>query len=278
MVEVNKQVNTKNVKPSRRWHLDVKKLVRDFDFDRDQTYRNHEGHQPGTVHGQKPAENCQFCGQPIMYVAVIAGRSKFAPETTKHPKYYQIGFDCLRIVLGENWKDYAWMHREYKAMVDEAAVESRKKRYAVDYAQYIAWIKTLPASLYENRAYNYQNWKIKRFLETLTTGCRNFTKQDEADLLRFMKDKRFDSTQMVETKKLQTVEIDKVKQLLVRIQEKDKFTSKTYEFVNSVLSYIIRWNGATQKQLEALNKIHKQYNTPAVATPTPVATTMDIPF
>lgn len=259
--EKNKHIVVNSVK----WDENAKNLVENFDFDLERSYRNHGNFTfaPKDIHGQPPVTHCQFCGQNIVYVAVIAGKSKFAPDTTAVPVYRQIGFDCLERVLGRYWKHYHTAMSQYKTLMQEAAQESRAKRYPVKYKEYIDWIQALPTFLTENRAYNYTNYFIKDMLKILTTGSKIFSPKMEEQLKRLMNDPRYDAKKAIETNQLQRVEQSQIEKLLNLIKEidGDKIHEKysSYGFVNSVLTYVVKNNGAKRAQLDALNNVYKRY-------------------
>jgi len=260
------QINDKNrhiVENSVKWDEDAIQMVENYDFDLDTSYRNHSGHTPSDIHGQKPVDHCMFCGQQIVYVAVIAGKSKFAPQTTVVPVYQQIGFDCLERVLGTTWKHYHNAMAQYKQMVKDAAQESRATRYPVKYKHYIDWITGLPAMLTENRSYNYTNYFIKDMLKILTKGTKVFSPKMEDYLKRLMTDPRYDAKKAIETNQLQRVEQSQIQKLLELIKEidGDKIHEQysSYGFVNSVLTYVVKNNGAKRAQLDALNNVYKRY-------------------
>jgi hypothetical protein len=245
---------------SRKWHAEAVKLVNEYDFSLEIVYDNAVGHLP--VHGQTVVQNCQFCGQSIRYVAIIAGISKFAGSTGVG-NYQQIGCDCLEHVLGKSWKHYGTMKSQLKTLVDAAKVVSRQKRYAEKHKDLIAWLESLPKSLLENPQYRYTNRFLTDMKRILTTGCKDFSKNMEAELRRKMADPRYDVAKAPETEKVVANEADKIRQLLKTIEEVDGTQIHErwsgYGFVNSVLTYTIQHNGATRAQLDALNKIWLRY-------------------
>ena len=251
---------------SRKWHAEAVRLVGEYDFSLEIVYDNGVSHLP--VHGQQVVQNCQFCGQSIRYVAVIAGTSKFAGSTSVS-NYQQIGCDCLEHVLGKSWKHYGTMKSQLKTLVDAAKVVSRQKRYAEKHKDLIAWLESLPQSLLENQQYRWTNRFLIDMKRILTTGCKDFTKNMEAELNRKMKDPRYDVTKAPETVKVVANEADKIRQLLKTIEEVDGASIHErwsgYSFVNSVLAYTIKNNGATRAQLDALNKVWVKYQTKKTA-------------
>lgn len=260
------EVNKREVVNSTRWNEMAVQLAADYDFDYVEGYRTHKGHRPVTVANQrlKSVDHCEFCGQLIVYVAVIGGKSKFAPETSKIPLLKQIGFDCLERILGVNLGYYHKAMQDYKEMKNDAAIESRQKRYAEKYKDYIDWLLNLSPMLIENKSYNYQNGFLRDMLHLLTTGQKQFTKDQEAYLQRVMKDPRFDTKNAVEITQIQRNELKKIKELLAFIAKVDgkKIVDSyrsSYSVVNNILAYVVRNNGATQAMLLKLNDINKTY-------------------
>ena len=255
-----KTMNKRLVENSKRWDDEAKKLVAEYDFDLDHVYS--VAHSPIDVHGAPPVKNCQFCGQKLWYVAIIIGKPKFADAKTGI--YRQIGCDCLERVLGENWHHYSTAMSQLKTLKEAAAKEARQKKYAEKYPDFIKWLAVIvTTSLIENKQYNWVNWFIKDMYLILTTGSKIFTPKMEDYLKSLMKDPRYQPAQSTQILKIVTVEVDKVRKLLDLIEQVDGThiyeSHSAFKFVNSVLNYVIKNNGATQAQLDALNKVYASY-------------------
>lgn len=253
-------MNNRQSHISRKWYKEAVVLVDEYDFDLSTVYDN--SFAPADVHGAPPVTNCQFCGQAIRYVAVIAGKPKFA-ESKNVANYKQIGCDCLEHVLGRNWKHFASAMRQLKVLVDAAKVESRKKRFAVKYKAYIDWIDSLPTWLIEKKEYNWSNRFILDMKRILTTGEKDFSKKMQMYMDNLMKDPRYDTSKVVETKSTVETEVRKMRELLAMIEKVDgnhiHDSYSAYGFVNSILNYAIKHNGASRSQLNALNKVWLRY-------------------
>lgn len=254
-----KNMNEKQVENSKRWHEDAKKLVAEYDFDLDHVYRVS---RPYDLHNQAPVDHCQFCGQMLWYVAIIKGKPKFADA--KENLYRQIGCDCLELVLGERWHDFQKAMGQLKSLKDEAAKEARQKKYNEIYANEIKWLDAVIHSpLIENRQYNYQNYFIKDVYTTLTTGSKILSKGAESYLHSIMRDPRYQVSEAANIMNIVRCEAEKVRKLMVLIEQVDtnKIHTKlsSFDYVNTLLTNVITKNGATQGELDSLNRIFIRY-------------------
>jgi len=231
---------------SRRWKLDVKGMVNEYNFK-----LNH-------VHGD--SGKCDFCGNPLVYVAVIDGDNL----KDKSTKTYSIGLDCLQLVLGTEWAYYSQVNREIKRLKKIAAAKSRAKKYAVQYKDLLDWFNSLHPEQLKSNPFYVVMYKI------LTTGERVFTD----NMYRAIRDKMSKVRMSVneydeKLKHHKDVVIPRIKTLRALVMEVDGITDamsiydtpkySAYGFVTDVLSFAIKANRITPGQIEGLNKVHVRY-------------------
>jgi hypothetical protein len=148
------------------------------------------------------------------------------------------------------------MQRNLKDLKALVTIEHRKAKYAEKYKEYIDFLNTLPDFLLS------QNYFLRNMKRLLTTGERVFTPSMEEWFKKSLVDPRLKLAlvQHIDVSK----QVKKMKELLIVIEELDGANihdekKSSYHFVNSVLNYTLRKNGATQKQLEALNNVFNRY-------------------
>jgi hypothetical protein len=235
---------------SRRWKVDVKETVNNYNF------KLHH------VHGE--SGKCDFCGNNLIYVAVIEGDSLIEANTMDKctKKVYNVGMDCLQLVLGEEWVYYRQAKREIAKLKKEAAAKRRAKKYAVKYKDMFDWFESLhPEQIKKNYFY-------RSMLHILKTGERVFTPNMEKAIRNKMDKTKISADEYEEKlKHHKEVVIPRIGKLLDLVKEVDNIDKNTYDipkwsafdFVYSVLSNAIERNRLTPGQKDALNKVHVRY-------------------
>jgi len=237
---------------SRRWKVDIKETVNNYNF------KLHH------VHGN--GGKCNFCGNKLVYVATITGDSLLEGNTAHKTtsKVYDVGLDCLQLVLGEEWVYFRQAKREIAKLKKEAAQKKRAEKYATQYKDMIAWFDGL------HPEYIKTNKFLSDMFSILTTGRRVFTPKMEKAIRSKMA--KIQITAKEYGDKLdhhRNVTIPKIKTLLNLVKEVDGITNDTayydipkwsaYDFVTDVLESATTRNFLSPKQREALNKVHVRY-------------------
>lgn len=229
---------------SRRWKLDVKGIVNDYNF------------KLSHVHGD--TGKCDFCGNPLVYVAVIDGENL----RDKSIKTYGIGLDCLQLVLGTEWAYYLQVDREIKRLKKIAAAKSRAKKYAVEYKDIIEWLTGF------HPEYVKKNLFYRDMIAILTEGKKVFSKNMEKVLRSRMGKIRMSVAEYDEKlKHHKEVVIPRIAKLLDLVKEVDNINENTFDipkysafnFVYSVMSSAIERNTLTPGQKDGLNKVYVRY-------------------
>jgi hypothetical protein len=210
---------------------------------------------PSFSHSFKKTEHCEFCGQSIMYVAIIIAIDKSDPEKID---FRQIGCDCLGKIFGTTWSGFRDADSIKKILVGQAKIRSRKEKYAVKYKHYIDWLNLLPSAILEHKQF------LRDMKTVLTTGSKVFSENMEQYLksLTTAKDYSQENLKTLGT----TVEsvIAKLEHLLKLVSDtdKDNITKpwSAYEFVNSVLTQTRNnYRVPTLKQMLSINKVYDRY-------------------
>ena len=235
---------------SRRWKLDIKETVNNYNF------KLHH------VHGD--SGKCDFCGNNLIYVAVIEGDSLVEANTMDKctKKVYNVGLDCLQLTLGTEWAYYTQVDREIKRLKKIAATKSRAKKYAVKYKDLIDWFNSLHPEQLKSNSFYVSMYRI------LTTGERVFTDNMEKAIRNKMGKVRMSVNEYDEKlKHHKDVVIPRIKTLRDLVMEVDGIELHTvdipkfsaFEFVNSVLAFATKVRKITPGQIEGLNKVHIRY-------------------
>lgn len=238
---------------SRRWKIDVKETVNEYNFHL-QNYHRQGG-------------KCDFCGSNLIYVAEIVGES-IVPTSDDSYKNYEVGFDCLNLVFGDEWEDHRKADRVLKQMRNEATQERRKEKYADEYADMIEWL---------NRKHYQEFINANRFLvnmrEILTTGSKVFTTLMQNGVRRFM-ERSYDAEEYArKLKRHKEVVLPKIKliyDMVVRMDSIDVIENgnqfrrvpkwSAYNFVSSVYFQARDNNRVSSAQLSALEKVYNRYH------------------
>jgi hypothetical protein len=232
---------------SRRWKVDIREMVNDYNFK-----LNH-------VHGNDG--KCDFCGNNLIYVAVIDGTLLSGGNSNKT---YNVGLDCLGLVLGKGWAYYNVAKREIAKLKKIAAAKKRAEKYAVKYKDMIDWFNSLhPEQLKKNYFY-LSMYRI------LTTGSRVFTENMESVIRSKMGKIKISKEEYDEKlKHHKEVVLPRLQTLLNLVKEVDGITDEmsiydlpkysAYSFVLDVFGDAKRKNRLTPGQIEALNRVHVRY-------------------
>lgn len=239
---------------SNKWSQQVVDEATQHDFTLETVYNNIHSNYNGLF-----TKHCKWCGQSIVYVAVVKGTH----TATKAIIERHIGCDCLGHLLGTGWRYYSTMTQQVKALKSVAAIAARQVKYSIDYATQIAWLQSLPSSMFNN---TYTGHFLSDMLVLLTTGKKVYSTKMHDYLMKLMKDQRFQPATMTKTVQVQSTELQKIETLLKLIAEVDGDSIQdvryrgSYNVVKSVFDYVKKMNGATRKQLDMLNSIFKRYN------------------
>ncbi len=244
---------------SRRWKIDVKETVNEYNFHLKNYHRQ----------GGK----CDFCGSNLIYVAEIYGESivptKYLvsdPHYTSEENYktYDVGFDCLNLVFGDEWEDHRKADRVLKQMKNEATQERRKEKYAVEYTDIIKWLNQEHYQDFINA-----NQFLVNMREILTTGSRVFTTLMQSGVRRFMERSYGVEEYARKLKNHKEVVLPKIKNIYDMVVRMDNIDPQShnipkwsaYKFVSSVYFQARDNNRISSAQLSALMKVNDRYLT-----------------
>lgn len=237
---------------SRRWKVDIKEMVNDYNFKLNHVHSN--------------SGKCDFCGNKLVYVAVIEGDSMVEANTADKctKKVYDVGLDCLKLVLGSEWAYFRQAKREIAKLKKIAAAKKRAEKYAVQYKDMIDWFNSLHPEKLKSNYFYLSMYRI------LTTGERVFTENMES-VIRNKMGKISMSVDEYEAKLKNHTEVvlPKIRRLVQTIKELDNITDdisvydipkySAYGFVLDVLAFATKSNRLTAKQVIALNKVRDRY-------------------
>ena len=200
--------------------------------------------------------HCQFCGQKLVYVAVIVGIDRVKRDDVT---VYQIGCDCVGKIFGTMWYGYRTANDAKKILTEAAKVRRRKEEYATKYAKELAWLNSLPDMLIVRKSFLVDIKKI------ITTGSREITPKMEKYLRVLMHDKELDAKNFAKATILIDTQIEKVQGILRMVEEKDDVNARqtqysAYTFVKSVLDRLEQWRRPlTDAQMQGLNSVYIRY-------------------
>lgn len=237
---------------STRWHKDIKATINEYNFKLEGTF--------DSILTSNARHKCEFCGQPLRYVANIIGHllNTSNPRLSVLPdnQVYKIGLDCLGLVLGSNWIGYGEAKRQIKVLKTKAAIQSRKEKYAEKYPKMITWLTEVTELT--------NNSFLSAMLKILNTGSTVFTPKMRDGVKKCFADKkRYDiPTLRKQSTKVQTV-LSNIQYLIDMIKEVDVLdpgdTNNTLLFVESLYKWVDKNNFLTPKQIDGLKKIRKRY-------------------
>lgn len=246
---IEEQESKGKSKVSRRWKVDIKNLVNDYNFRFDSCYEH-------------DSKKCDFCGTHIKYVAVITGDHISDPHTWSLK--YEIGFDCLQLVFGRDWNDYRKAKQSIDDLKKRAAQKRRKEDYAERYEDIIEWFnKTHPD-------YVNNNYFLCDMKDILFNGTKVFTINMEGAIRKIMKSHSYTPDEYEKRLKHLIEEVipdlEKVYNLVCEVDEIIPGTSvydapknSSYKFVSDVYHQAKRLHRCTPSQLHWMNKIHDRY-------------------
>ena len=236
---------------SKRWHNDIKETVNKYNFILEGTF--------DSILTSNARHKCNFCGQPLRYVAVIDGTLLTSQGTMiylPNDQKYNIGLDCLGLVLGSSWTGYGEAQRQIKVLKTEAAIESRKVKYAEKYPKMIAWL-TEVVELTNNSF-------LGAMLKILSTGSTVFTPKMRDEVKKsFANKERYDLPKLRKDRARVQVILGNIQYLIDLIKEVDILaedaTNSTLNFVQSVYTWVEKKNFITKAQSNGLKKVRKRY-------------------
>jgi len=179
-------------------------------------------------------EKCDFCGSRLKYVAVI--------ESQSHT--YSVGFDCLQLVFGIEWKDHFLAERLLQKMKDDSVRQRRIVEYKNKFSDILDFLekeeKTNDRFLISMREILLKGGAFTPNMERVCRFKMKIRREPEPD--------RVNKLHEIENKILSLKED-------VRIYlPNNRFYN---EYVNSVLEQVRTKQFITQKQLALLNTIYK---------------------
>jgi hypothetical protein len=249
---------------STRWHKDIKETVNKYNFILEGTF--------DSILTSNARHKCDFCGQPLRYVAMIEGTllestisrvsnitlliSKGTMIYFPNDQKYEIGLDCLGLVLGSNWTGYGEAKRQIKVLKTAAAIESRKIKYAEKYPKMITWL-TEVVELTNNSF-------LSAMLKILNTGSTVFTPKMRDEVKKCFADKtKYDIPKLKKQSTKVEAVLGNIQYLIDMIKEVDVLdegdTNNTLLFVESLSKWVEVNNFLTPKQIAGLKKIRKRY-------------------
>jgi hypothetical protein len=201
--------------------------------------------------------HCEWCGQSLLYVAVIVGiDERDRSKSTVH----HIGCDCLGKIFGINWYGFRSAADVKIRLINEAKKRRRVMNYSVTYAEELVWLDSLPEPLLKKNTFLVDMKRIIR------SGDRIVSKKMADYLSGLMKSKEYDPKQFA----IAAVEIANttekilgVLRLVESVDTTDEVRCKSwssYSFVKSIFDKYERWHRPlTKKQMSALNNVYVKY-------------------
>lgn len=243
---------------SNRWHSDIKSTINEYNFKLEGTF--------DSILTSNVRHKCEFCGQPLRYVANIIGhlldtsglgrKNYLHKDHLPNNQFYKIGLDCLGLVLGTSWTGYNEAQRQIKILKTEAAIKARRLKYAEQYSKMILWLTDIVELT--NSSF------LSGMLKILTTGSTVFSSKMEDAVKNCARNKdRFDVTKLrKQHSRVQDI-LANIQGLIVMIKEGDVIdegdTNNTLEFVESVYKWVDEKNYITEKQSNGLKKVRSRY-------------------
>jgi len=244
---IKEQHSKGNSKISRRWKVDVRDIVNNYDFTFSGAHAN----------GGK----CDLCGNSLDYVAMIDGKHLHESNNTKS---YSVGFDCLQLVFGRDWNDYWKAKRSIDQLKKEAAQHRRVKDYAERYKEIIEWLTKTNKDFVDNNNF------LSDMRTILLTGNKIFTVNMEGAIKKFMSSHKYTAEEYEKKikhfKENTLPKLKMVYDLVLRIDgiapgtpKEDAPKWSSYGFVSDVYFKAKALNKVSPSQLDWMNKIYKRY-------------------
>ena len=235
---------------SKRWRADIKDTINEYNFKLEATF--------DSILTSNARHKCEFCGQPLRYVANIIGHllNKTTGSALPNNQFYKIGLDCLGLVLGTSWTGYNEAQRQIKVLKTEAAIRARKEKYSERYSKMILWLKDVVELT--------NNSFLSGMLKILTTGNTVFSSKMEDAVKKCARNKdKFDVTTLRKHRlRVQDI-LANIQGLIEMIKEGDVIsegdTNNTLIFVESVYNWVQDKNYITEKQSAGLKKVRSRY-------------------
>lgn len=243
-------------KVSKRWHREIKETVNKYNFQLEGTF--------DSILLSNARHKCNFCGQGLRYVAIIDGTllpssnlSSFSKFTNlPNDQKYNIGLDCLGLVLGSSWSGYDEAQKQIKVLKTNAAIKARKEKYSERYSKMIFWLRDVVELT--------NNSFLSGMLRILTTGSTVFSSKMEDAVKKCARNKdKFD----IEKLRKHSIRVQdilaNINGLIEMVKEGDVIdegdTNNTLNFVTSVFKWVKEKNYITEKQSNGLKKVRARY-------------------
>jgi len=230
---------------SNRWHADIKSTINEYNFVLDGTF--------DSITRSNKRHKCQFCGSNLRYVAVINGSS--LNSSIAGNISYQIGLDCLELVLGSTWSGLGEAQRQIRILKTEAACTVRRDKYALKYRKMIIWLNEVIQLTDDQFLTNMHH--------VLTTGSTVFSEKMEEAVKNCARQDRYNITKLQEkADRIEEITAN-IRGLIILIREVDVLdeqdTNKTLDFVHGVLGWVVENGHITNAQSNGLKKVRKRY-------------------
>lgn len=221
----------------------------------------------------KPVNHCEFCGQMIIYVAIIVGINKTdSMKFTTH----QIGCDCVGKIFGVKWYGYRTASSAKTVLVNQAKIRARKEKYAKQFSQFIEWLNYLPETLINRNGFLVSMKKL------LNTGERSMTDNMIKYLTKLYQSREFDLRHFAIHQAELDRNIEKVRSCLILVKDIDgdniHKSWSSYSFVCSILNNLEKWHKISPNQMIALNKVYDRYSKKRIASKFVVPEDENIPW
>lgn len=242
------QQSNGNSQLSTRWRADIKETINEYNFKLEGTF--------DSILNSNARHKCEFCGQPLRYVAHINGNLLKPSTVLSDKQFYKIGLDCLGLVLGTGWAGYNEAQRQIKVLKTEAAIKARKEKYSEQYSKMILWLRDITELT--------KNSFLSGMLGILTTGSTVFSSKMEDAVKNCARNKdKFDVTTLRKQRiRVQDI-LANIQGLIDMIKEGDVIdegdTNNTLDFVTSVYKWVDEKNYITEKQSDGLKKVRSRY-------------------
>ena len=249
---IREQQSKGNSKVSRRWKVDVRDIVNNYNFH--------------FVSANANGGCCDLCGSRLIFNAVIEGNSLVEGNTADKStdKVLTVGFDCLQLVFGRDWNDYWKAKRSIDKLKKEAAQHRRVKDYAERYKEIIEWLTKTNKNFVDNNTF------LSDMRTILLTGSKIFTVNMEGGIRKFMSSHNYSADEyerkLKHHKEVVLPRLKMVYDLVCRVDnivpgtpsyEVPKWSS--YGFVSDVYYKAKTLNKVSPSQLDWMNKVYERY-------------------
>lgn len=239
---------------SNRWSAETKTLVNDSKLNLlrvyDNTYVDTDTVDILKLHKLDETYHCDFCGQRIKYVSVL----EFDKNTVI--SHFQIGKECMSYLFDYDMRINGLDQAKYqienavKKLIKKSSERARAEKYKTELSKYIDWLKTLDSAFIQRNSF------LRFISERINTGNGVVTMKMMNVLDNMIVKYNQKNTAGTETKRVELLK--KIDSLLIKIQSLYGAKGWSYDFTSSVREYVNKKGIASVKQLEVLNKIHKE--------------------